>query len=144
MEPNLQICKDILRKDKTLTCVVQNGDTILRSTARGIAPLLAWIDSVPDALHGAFLADKVVGRAAALLMVYSGVAQVFAAVISEPAAKCFEENGVEYSFDKKVAYIQNRTGDGMCPMEQCCLTIAAPVEAYHALKEKLAQMRAEN
>ena len=127
-----------------MTCVVKKEDTVLHSTARGIAPLLGWIDANPDTLKGAVLADKVVGRAAAMLMVYSGISQVYAAVISKPAAECFEKHKIAYCYEKQVDYIVNRAGDGMCPMEQCCLNITSPEEAYHALKEKLAQMRAGN
>ena len=82
--------------------------------------------------------------AAAMLMVYGGVAQVYASVISEPAATCFTENGIVYFCDQTVDYIVNRSGDGMCPMEQCCLTIDSPAEAYTALKQKLAQLKSQS
>ena len=49
---------------------MKSGDTILRSEARGIAPLLGWIEADKLALRGAAIADKVVGKAAAMLMVY--------------------------------------------------------------------------
>lgn len=141
METNLQTCKDILLENNHLTCVVKSGNTILRSEARGIAPLLGWIAADKHALRGAAIADKVVGKAAAMLMVYGGAARVYAAVISEPAADCFEKNGVAYTYDRKVDHIVNRAGDGMCPMEQCCLAIDSPDEAYRALKQKLADMK---
>lgn len=141
METNLQICKDILLENDTYTCVVKKGETILHSEARGIAPLLGWLETDKNVLHGAYIADKVIGKAAAMLMVYGGAVQVYAAVISEPAADCFEKNGIAYTYDRKVDHIVNRAGDGMCPMEQCCLMIDSPEEAYRALKQKLADMK---
>ena len=141
METNLQTCKDILLENKQLTCVVKNGEVLLRSEARGIAPLLGWLEADSNALLGACIADKVIGKAAAMLMVYGGAARVYAAVISEPAADCFEKNGLPYTYDRKVEHIVNRAGDGMCPMEQCCLTIDSPEEAYRVLRQKLADMK---
>lgn len=144
METSLQTCKNILLENHSLTCVVQKGETLLRSEARGIAPLLGWLEADHDALRGAVIADKVIGKAAAMLMVYGGAAQVYASVISEPAAACFTENGIVYFCDQTVDYIVNRSGDGMCPMEQCCLTIDSPAEAYTALKQKLAQLKSQS
>lgn len=140
MDAILQICKNILSENNTLTCVMQNNNVVYRSALRGISPLLSWLSADSGALRDAYVADKVIGKAAALLMVYGGVAQVYAAVISRPAADCFDKNGIQYVYDKKVEYIINRTGDGLCPMEQCCLDIDSPETAYTVLKEKLAHL----
>ena len=68
------------------TCVaVKNGSTCF-STERGVRPLLEWLEQPEAPLREAAVADKVIGKAAALLMVYAGVREVYAAVISEPAA----------------------------------------------------------
>ena len=53
--------------------------------------------------------DKIVGKASALLIHYLGCKKVKAGIISEPAQKVFEENGIEYSFTKQVPLISCKT-----------------------------------
>ena len=65
--------------------VVKKNDRLFFSHDRGVKPLLSLLASEPDMLQGARLADKVIGKAAALLMVKGGVREVFGAVVSEPA-----------------------------------------------------------
>ena len=57
-----------------LTCILQQGERVLTSTQRGVAPLVAWLDAGEA---GCIAADKVVGRAAAFLYVLLGVRAVF-------------------------------------------------------------------
>lgn len=98
-------------------------------------PLLEWLSKSPELLKGACAADKVVGKAAALLMIYGGVSEIYAEVISESAADCLEQNGIKFSFGKRVPYIRNRNKTDMCPMEKRCLHINSPDEAYEALSQ---------
>ena len=84
----------------------------------------------PDCLRGASAADKVIGKAAALLFVYGGIRQVYAGVISTPALEVFQQYGVVCEYGTLVDRIQNRKGDGLCPMETRAMTLTLPEEAY--------------
>ena len=53
---------------------------------RGVADLFRLQHEEPQLLRGAFIADKVVGKGAAALMVLGGVEGLFADVVSRPAA----------------------------------------------------------
>ena len=88
----------------------------------------------PDFFRGAAVADKVVGRSAALLFLYGGVSQVYAGVLSVPAEEVLRAHGVPYACGERVPMIRNRTGDGFCPMEQRVLTTEDPAEAYAVLR----------
>ena len=57
------------------TCVLCRGKEIYTATARGVRPLVDWLDSGLD-LRGFSAADKVVGRATAFLYVLLGVRTV--------------------------------------------------------------------
>ena len=60
---------DILHSEG-LTLVVKCGDgTIHRFTQRGVKDLLTLVTTAPEVLHGAIIADKAVGKAAAACMV---------------------------------------------------------------------------
>ncbi|NIW16927.1 DUF1893 domain-containing protein, partial [candidate division KSB1 bacterium] len=56
-------------------------------------------------LIGSSVADKIVGRAAAMLCVYSKAASVFAVTISEEGTKVLEDNKVFYRFENRVPNI---------------------------------------
>lgn len=64
--------------------MIANGDRIRTFTRRGVADLYDLLVQEPEFLHGAFVADKVIGKAAASLMVLGGVRQVYTRTI-QPA-----------------------------------------------------------
>lgn len=123
-----------------LTCIVQKGDRILTSRRRGIRPLLEWIAQGED-LRGASAADKIVGKAAALLYVLMGVKEVFAGTLSESGLAVLTRNGVQAEYAVLAPHIVNRAGTGLCPMEEMVLAVDDPAAAYAALREKAEQLR---
>lgn len=135
MHPDLENCKAIL-ENENLTCVVKQGDKVLKTTDRGIKPFMQWIESGEN-LHGAVAADKVVGKAAAFLMEKAGISAVYAAVLSEPAEDVLKAAGIEYKFTHLVPRIQNRKGDGLCPMESAVMEMENAETAFAALREKI-------
>lgn len=135
MHPDLENCKAIL-ENENLTCAVKCGDKILKTADRGIKPFMQWIESGEN-LHGAVAADKVVGKAAAFLMEKAGISAVYAAVLSEPAENVLKAAGIEYKFTHLVPRIQNRKGDGLCPMESAVMDTDNSDTAFSALKDKL-------
>lgn len=100
--------------------LVIDSDGIHNYDGRGVSDLYRLFCHEPQLLHGASLADKVVGKGAAAIMVSGGVRSVFAEVISTPAAALLRQAGVEVAYAVEVPYIVNRTGDGRCPLETLC------------------------
>ena len=122
------------------TCVLCRGDRVHTATARGVRPLLDWLDSGLD-LEGFSAADKVVGRATAFLYVLLGVREVHALVMSTPAREALEANGIAATCDREVPGIINRRGDGPCPFEEAVLGITDPREALTAIRKKQLLLR---
>ena len=90
MTETLERVKDALHKHHS-TCVLLTADgRVLESSLSGVSPLTEWLRKDPELLRGASIADRVIGKAAALLMLYAGVKEVYADVISEHAAVCLE------------------------------------------------------
>lgn len=118
-------------------CVVYNESGLHTSEERGVKPMLLWLEEDPDFLRGASVADKIVGRAAAMIMVHAGVREVFASVISNGAIELFREHEIEYSYSMTAIAISNRRGDGICPMERLVAPIKDPKTAYETLKNKV-------
>lgn len=126
-------------KEEMLTCIVSQNHQLYREYANGILPILHMLDQ--GHLQDAQLADKVIGKAASLLMVRGGVHQVHACVISSHACKVFEQHGIKVTYDELVPYIINRTKNGMCPMEACVMDVDDPAAAERLLREKVESMR---
>ena len=121
------------------TCVVCKDDTLYFATDRGVKPLLNWLDSGLD-FRGFSAADKVVGRATAFLYCLLGVREVYAGVMSRPAAQVLEANGITAHWGKLVGGIINRRGTGPCPFEAAVLDIQDPSEALAAIRRKMEQL----
>lgn len=115
------------------TLVVVNGDREYTSRLAGLSPLLDIVKNTPEILHGACVADKIVGKAAALLLVHAGVREVYAELISSYALPVFEGSGIKLEYNKKVPFIKNRAGDDICPMEKRVLDIDDPVNGAAVL-----------
>lgn len=136
MTETLEQVKTALHRHHS-TCVILTKDGRMLESARpGVAPLTDWLQKDPELLRGASVADRVIGKAAALLMLYGGVKEVYADVISEHAALCLGERCVPFYEGERVPCIVNRTRTGMCPMEKLCLDTNLPREAYARVLRK--------
>ena len=129
---SLEKAKSILLSSASTITVVSDGE-VFTSQERGVKPLLFLLKEKKEFLKGASVADKVIGKAAALLMVLGEIKEVHTLIISEPAIKVFEKHNIPCFYDKKVTRIVNRTGDGLCPMETLCLDVENPQEAFERI-----------
>lgn len=120
------------------TCVLCKGDTVHTSHHRGVRPLLELLETD---VSGFYAADKVVGRATALLYRLLNVKAVHAQVISQAALQVLQNSSISVSWDSQVDYIKNRAGDGRCPMEQATEGIDDPQEALVAIRKKLKELQ---
>jgi Domain of unknown function (DUF1893). len=100
--------------------VVANGD-VVTFDGRGVSDLYNLFREDPSFLDGADVADKVVGKGAAALMISGKIHAVHADVISEPALELFAQSAVKVSYGIVVPNIINRKGDGICPLETLCI-----------------------
>lgn len=73
------------------SCVIRSGNETRVFHERGVKDLYRLLKEEPEFLSGAFVADKVVGKAAAALMILGGVKEIFANIISQPACELLEK-----------------------------------------------------
>lgn len=135
---DLERAKGLLRG--SLTCAIVRGEQIYTSEKRGVAPLLELLNTGTD-VQGFSAADRIVGKAAALLYCLLGVKEVYADVMSALAEEALHSHGILCECGARVLRIKNRTGEGLCPMESAVEHIDDPLSAMHAIEEKLKQMR---
>ena len=126
--------------DENCSCVVRKEDTIRIFRRRGVRDLLHLLHHEPDFVRGAFIADKVVGKGAAALMVLCRFGEVFADVVSTPARQMLEEARIPLGFSVEVPRIANRAGDGLCPVENLCTDCRTAEECLPRIEEFVASM----
>ena len=134
---NLQKAKNMLEAEG-YTCVLCKGECVHTSRHRGVRPLMELLS---EDLTGFSAADKVVGKATALLYCLLKVTSVYAVIISESAVDVFSRNGVAVQWEKKVPFIVNREGNGRCPMELATEQISDPALAPDAIRKKLKELQ---
>lgn len=142
MTHNLQKACSLLDAG-SYTCVVCREDTVHTATERGVKPLLNWVDTGID-LQGFSAADRVVGRATAFLYALLGVTEVYARVMSRPAAQVLTAHGIAAYPGTLVEGIINRRGDGPCPFEAAVMEIEDAAAALEAIRRKMQKMQKGN
>lgn len=122
-------------------CVIADRDRVMTSRARGIAPLLERAER-SERLEGAFVADRIIGKAAAMLLVVMRVASVYGQIMSREAEALLSANGIEVEYGALTDHIINRSGDGLCPMEQAVRDLTDCAAAPAVLRRRIEELRA--
>ncbi|MBN2335634.1 DUF1893 domain-containing protein [Candidatus Bathyarchaeota archaeon] len=134
---------DELERTGNSLMVYREGTLIFQSANKGIRPHLEAIERHGERLHGTLMVDKIVGRAAALLILYSRAAGAVAGVMSEPGKQVLDLHGLPYTFQELVEHIKMEDGRIYCPFERMVQGISDPAEAYRAIVEKMSKLRSQ-
>lgn len=103
--------------ENKLSLLVRNHGLTTQHENRGVQDLLTLIQNEPERLKGAVVADKIIGKAAAALMIAGGVKEVHTNIICTPAKQLFEQAGVKAVATEEVPMILNRDRSGQCPID---------------------------
>jgi len=108
--------REFLESGDTLR--VYAGDVLVFCSQKDrLVPLLEYLERFGEG-RAVVMMDKMVGNAAALLMIRVGCGEVYSPLGSKLAVETLGKWGVACHFDKVVAYISRADGVGMCPMEE--------------------------
>ena len=116
-------------KETTLT-VFRNGTPIFTSNGTWLHPLFALEDYLAEhAFQPAnlILQDKIIGKAAALLILRMGFRTVKAGVLSRLAEVVLQRYRIAYTYEQLVDRIR-------CQTEELLSTVEDPEEAYQLVK----------
>lgn len=134
--------KDILHS-QNCSLVVRSGDgEVTTYDKKGVRDLVWLLDNEPERLRNAKVADKVVGKAAAGLMVQGGVAEVYADVMSRLALPLLDKANIPYSYGELVERIVIPEGDDRCPLEKIVSEATTAQEVETMLRQHFAEMQA--
>jgi len=131
---DLKAAKKRLAEEGLTLCIVREGQVLFETSSRGISGFLRATEELNEQLHGASVADKVVGKAVALMCLYTRIGAVYAPVMSRKARELFEHNAVRAEWDELVDDILGSCKVTSCPFERLATKITDPSEAYIKLK----------
>ena len=131
---DLEKAKIQLTQKQLTLVIVKNGKTLFETQFHRISGFLTAIEQLGKKLEKASIADKVVGKAVALLCVYARVKAVYAETLSSEAKTVFEENRVTYEWKEFVETILGDKKQDKCPFEKEATNITNPEEAYYRFK----------
>ena len=100
-----------------LSLLVRNQGLTTQHENRGVNDLLDLLENQPERLKGAVVADKMIGKAAAALIISGGVKAVYTNLICTPARLLLEQAGIPVYAEEEVPQILNRDRSGQCPID---------------------------
>ena len=117
--------------------LVQGDEIVYSSDSSGLKPLWDCLEKYRQSKDKFILFDKVIGLAAARLVVYSGIIEAIQTrLISQPAKQLLKENKVKIEADEIVANILRKDKSAVCPGE----VIALNTNDQHEFLAKIAAM----
>ena len=137
MEKEKQLAINELKQSSNLLVIVKNGQVQYKSKEKGVSAIIDLLDNRPDLLQEAVVADKVIGRAVAMVCDYARVKFCYGSVISESAVEILKKAEIPYEFGKKVEVIKNRDGTDLCPIEKRALKTEDSAEGIRMIKDFL-------
>lgn len=123
---DIEIAKNLLVKEDYTLVVVKSGETIFTSKEKGIKPMFKLAKEMEELSKNASIADKVIGRGAALISTYLNIYEVYGEVISKGAIELLKKENINFTCDITCDYIENRDKTGLCPIETISLGISDP------------------
>ena len=131
---DLEIAKSELHEENLTLAIVKDGALLYSTKSHRISGFLDAIEKCGESLQGASLADRVAGKAIALLCAYAKIKEVYAAVLSRKAQAIFKQNKISFHWNELVDNVLDVTKTGMCPFEKAAAEISDPEKAYKTFK----------
>jgi len=127
---DLEIAKTRLKEKSLTLSIIKDGKILFETTSKGISGLLKAIEKFGNGLKDASLADKVAGKAIALLCVYSKIKAIYAVTLSENAERILDKYKVYHECENLVKNVLDGCKREVCPFEKLVSQVSNPKEAY--------------
>lgn len=132
-----ELCNVTKYLEEGYSLVAIRDGSLYKSSDRGILPIFRPMVSNQEFFKDSYVADTIIGRGAAMLLVLSGVKGVYGAVMSESATDVFRKFNVMFESGELVPYIKNRNNDGLCPIEKSVAKAVDPEQAFQLVQAML-------
>ena len=138
---DLEVAKKQLYEKNLTLVIVKNGIILFQTDFHRISGFIGAIEKLGDQLNGASAADRVAGKALALLCVYAGIRQIYAEVLSRKALAVFEDNKIMFKCKEIIDNVLDIEKADVCPFEKVAADISDPKESYSTFKTLLVNMK---
>jgi len=136
---DIELARSLLEEEKWNLVIVKEGQVLLSSKERGVAPFFQAVQSMGQSLHNAAVADRIVGSAVAMLCLHARITSVYAGIASQGALDMLKGQGVTVSSKSTVPYISNYDGTDLCPFEKLARDAGEPSRLFAALQSLFAE-----
>lgn len=138
----LDSCIDKLRREGLSLIILKEGKTLFTSREEGMKPLFEALNILGlSTLRNGVFVDKVMGKAAVLIVSYYRAKEVQCITLSERAKTILEKQGISYYSERLIPEIMNRFGTDICPFEKTVLKTNEPKEGFEQLFEKFMNLK---
>jgi hypothetical protein len=131
---DLEIAKRLLLEKKLTLCVVKKQNVLVESRARGVLAFIDAVGELGNKLQGSSVADRVAGKAVALMCIHVKVVAVYATTLSATAKALFEKYSTRVEYVDLVKNVLRADRSSICPFEQLVSDVSDPGEGYKKLK----------
>ncbi len=118
--------------------IIKDNKIVHSSQQSGLRPLAEAVNTFKGKLDNCALHDKVIGLAAARVIVFSGmISSVQTGLVSEQAKTLLEQNSIALEAADIVKNIMNKDKSDICPMEKKAQEITDNKEFFLELLKNL-------
>lgn len=132
---DLELAKQVLQANALAFVIAKHGTVLRTGTRDGIGELIEATDNLGEQARDAALADKVAGKALAMVARTAGIRAVYATLMSQAACDTLARDQIIFEYAQSVPLILNKRNDGPCPMEKLTQPLDEPSAAVNALRE---------
>lgn len=138
---DLEIAKKELYEENFTLVIVKNGKLLYSTKSDKISGFLDAIEECGIQLVASSLADRVAGKAIALLCAYAKIKEVYATVLSRRALAVFKSHGIAHQWGELVENVLDANKADTCPFEKAAQDITDPIKAYASFRKMLANLK---
>lgn len=131
---DLKLAKKNLSERGLTLSIVNDRKVIFEDASPGISGFLEAIQRLGNMLYGASVADKVAGKAIALLCVHAKIRAIYAEIMSKTAKAVFEDYAIYHEWNVLVENVCGADGTKICPFEKLAMEISDLQNAYEKLR----------
>jgi hypothetical protein len=132
---DLNLAKVELQKRNLALIFMKNSTIIYETNVGGLGGFLKAINDHGIHLVNSSVADRVIGKAAALLCIYSQVKSAYTLTLSKSGLRVLEDQGVQINYENLTPMILNTKKTGQCPFENLVKDVTDPKIAYSKIHE---------
>ena len=134
-EPPAAIQKEMKANLANHTLAVYRNGKIKYYNQRNLKPVFLAIEA--NDIKDAFIFDRRVSKASAVLFAYGGAKFVKTPLMSKSAKEFFDKKGIKYDADVIADSVIDRNSKLKCPLEKLVLDTDDPKTAYEILKQRV-------